>query len=236
MSRPLIGITASAGDWPGLANPRRLYANQQYADALVNAGAAVVLIPFVTDPADLVDVLDGWLIPGGDDIDASNYGEANHPKADLENPGRFPFEKSLFELAHPRMPILGICYGCQMINVVRGGSLHQHLPDVLGHDNNSGGTMQECQLDSASRTAALIGAHSVTGKSYHHQAINRLGAGLVIAGYDPDGIIEAVEDASDRWLFAVQWHPERTPDSPESKRLFQRFVEAAAEYQKGKKQ
>lgn len=126
--------------------------------------------------------------------------------------------------------MLGICYGCQVVNVLRGGSLDQHLPDGLGHDEHTGGTMQKYVVNVDSRLSQSTETAVIEGKSYHHQAVGRLGEGLWVTAKSEDGTVEAIE-ANDRpWLVGVQWHPERTPDDPATQRLFKRFVQAAAEY------
>lgn len=229
--KPIIGITVNAKHEPDdLRTGGSLSLNWNFPEMVARAGGVPILIPPMADPAELARVLDGWLIPGGDDIDARHFGEENHPKANLIEAERFDGERALFEQAKPEMPILGICYGCQFINVMRGGSLDQHLPDTVGHEEHVGGTMQHYGIDVNSRLSGLLGTEAVEGKSYHHQGIRRLGAGLKVVGQHSDGTVEAIEDEGDRWLFGVQWHPERTPNDPVTQRLFEEFVRACQKY------
>ena len=233
--RPIIGIATSLGlSKDGKPENDRFYANRLYGDCLVEAGATPLLIPRISDPAEIVQIIDGLLIPGGDDIDASHFGEQNHPAITLEDPERFPFESKLLDLISPKAPVLGICYGCQAINVHQGGNIIQHIPDVTGDENHSGGTMQEYTLEPCSQLAAIVGSCLVSGKSYHHQSNDRIGTGLKVVGKSDDGIIEAIENEGDRWMIGVQWHPERTPDSAATKALFKSFVEAAKTYKESR--
>lgn len=229
--KPIIGITAVPK--PNLADERRRGSYSiawNYVEEIERAGGAPVLVPPTADAASIASILDGWLIPGGEDIDPALFGQEPHPKMRLADPSRYEGEARLYDAVGPAMPILGICYGCQFLNVVRGGSLHQHLPDLPGVGSHAGGPLQSYGIDPDSRLAEIIGTTEATGKSYHHQAIDRLGNNLAAVGRHADGTIEAIEDATGRWLFAVQWHPERTPDNPVSQRLFDAFVRAAAAY------
>ena len=132
------------------------------------------------------------------------------------------------------MPVLGICRGAQVINVALGGTLHQHLPDVIGHTRHQLGnavfSTSSVHTVPNSRLAGLIGESS-DAQCYHHQAIDRLGDGLVISAQDSDGVIEAVEIPGENFVLAVQWHPEERLDDI---RLFIAVVQAAAEYATGK--
>jgi len=233
MSLPVIGITTSCGpdpnDRPGT---ERIYVNRLYADCLLAAGAVPILLTKQTPPETVLELVDGLLIPGGDDIDASHFGEENHPAVNLEDPGRYPYEKSLLDALPEAAPVLGICYGCQAINVYRGGSVIQHIPDRVPGSEHAGGTVQEYALDSSSRLAGIVGSDTVRGKSYHHQSNESVGRGLRIVGRTADGIIEAIEDSAGRWVIGVQWHPERTPDDPGTVRLFKAFVGAASEHRR----
>jgi putative glutamine amidotransferase len=237
MSLPVIGITTSCGpdpnDGPGT---ERIYVNRLYADCLLAAGAVPILLTKQTPPETVVELVDGLLIPGGDDIDAVHFGQQNHPAVKLEDPGRYPYEKSLLDALPESAPVLGICYGCQAINVYRGGGVIQHIPDSVPGSEHTGGALQEYSLDASSKLAGIVGSGTARGKSYHHQANEDAGRGLKIVGRSSDGIIEAIEDSGGRWVIGVQWHPERTPDDPGSVRLFRAFVEAAQEHrlQKGK--
>lgn len=231
--KPLIGITV---DFEPAADERTggmLKLNWNYAECIARAGGVPILIPPQADAAAMAQVIHGLLVPGGRDIDASNWGEENHPKAKTVELKRFNLEVALWKHLPEALPVLGVCYGCQFINVMRGGSLIQHLPDVVGHSEDQGGTMQEYTLERSSSLATTVG-ESVSGKSYHHQAIGNLGAGLKVVGKNSDGTVEAIEATDDRWLIGVQWHPERTSDDLASQKLFEAFVNAAAEFQVGR--
>jgi putative glutamine amidotransferase len=188
----------------------------------------------MADMAVIASLIDGWLIPGGDDIDASHFGEVNHPKVDLQDPARFEAEATLYKVAPADLPILGICYGCQFLNVVRGGSLIQHLPDVVGHEGHTGGTMQKYDVDPASKLGKVISTSSIEGRSYHHQAVKDLGANLSITSRSEDGTVEALEATDRPWVIGVQWHPERSFEDPPTRKIFDTLIQAAAAYKADK--
>lgn len=233
MGKPIIGLTIEGKREPDDARTLgSLTLNWNYTQAIADAGGVPIVIPPTADPETIAPLLDGWLIPGGNDIDAAEFGEANHPKAELQDPARYALESRLARAVDPEMPILGICYGCQFLNVVRGGSLDQHLPDRLGSDRHSGGTEAEVCLEPDSRLAGIAGAPSMKGRSYHHQGVARLGKGLKTVATHEDGTVEAIEAEDHPWLIGVQWHPERSLDDPATRRLFEAFVGAAAEFRR----
>lgn len=235
MSRPIIGITVTCSHY--VSDPEgfeRLSVNRLYADCVAAAGGTPLLLPFQASVEDVIELIDGWLIPGGDDIDPSEYGAARHEKTKLESKDRYEFEKRLYAAAPRGLPILGICYGCQFINVVRGGKIAQHVPEIVGHDEHSGGGLHSYAIDLSTRLGRIIGADSASGKSYHHQAVKTPGELLKVSARSEEGIIEGLEDTSGRWIVGVQWHPERTPDSPESQAIFRSFIGQADEYKKGR--
>ena len=229
--KPIIGITIDCHHDPEDIRTRgKLELNWNYAQAVSDWGGVPILIPPTADMSIISGLIHGWLIPGGDDIDAVQFGEENHPKVSLQDPARFEGEQKLLREIDPELPVFGICYGCQFINVTRGGSLIQHLPDVVGHESHTGGTMQEYVIDEGSQLHELIGESKVEGKSYHHQAVKKLGDGLTIVSHSNDGTVEAIE-ANDRpWMIGVQWHPERTLESTATKNLFAEFIKAASVY------
>jgi putative glutamine amidotransferase len=236
MNKPVIGITVDCAFDPadGRTNGK-LELNWNYAQAIAEAGGIPLLIPPQAEPGVVADIIDGWLIPGGNDIDASHWGEQNHPKVKVIEPERFDAERRLMDSVPPELPVLGICYGCQFINVAHGGSLEQHLPDVLGHDLHRGGTLQRYSVEAGSKLAEATGVESIEGKSYHHQAVGRPGAGLQVIAKDQEGVIEAIEATDRPWMIGVQWHPERTREDEATQRLFRSFVRAAAEYRAAKR-
>ncbi len=229
--KPIIGITVDCTHEPENFRTRgKLELNWNYAQAVSDAGGVPILIPPTADMAQISQIIHGWLIPGGDDIDAAQFGEENHPAVQLQDPARFESEASLLKVVDKDLPVLGICYGCQFMNVTRGGKLIQHLPDEVGHSEHSEGTLQEYQIDGGSKLAAVIAVQSVAGKSYHHQAVSELGADLTIVARSDDGTVEALEATDRPWMIGVQWHPERTLEDPASRRLFEDFVNAAREF------
>lgn len=224
--KPIIGITVECEHRPEDPRTRgELHVHWNYAQAVADHGGVPILIPPTADVETVAKILDGWLIPGGPDIDASRWGEANHPKVEVQDPARYEVEAALYEAIPKEMPILGICYGCQFLNVVRGGSLIQHLPDVVGHEEHSSGQVFSYSVAPNSKIRAATGQPAMEGKSYHHQAIERLGNGLEITAHAEDGTVEALEATDRPWVVGVQWHPERTLENPATESLLRTFVE-----------
>ncbi|HZE16606.1 MAG TPA: gamma-glutamyl-gamma-aminobutyrate hydrolase family protein, partial [Mycobacterium sp.] len=163
--------------------------------------------------------------------DPAVYGQLPHPASDEPGPDRDAWEFALLaEALKRKLPVLGICRGAQVLNVTLGGTLHQHLPDVIGHSGHRAGnavfTTLTVRTVPGTRLAALIG-ESADAKCYHHQAIAELGERLIVSAWDADGVIEAIELPGDSFALAVQWHPEESLDDL---RLFAAIVDAARIY------
>ncbi|MCW5937140.1 MAG: gamma-glutamyl-gamma-aminobutyrate hydrolase family protein [Fimbriimonadaceae bacterium] len=229
MRKPVIGIVGDSiptGNVDG--EKERYYVGRYYVDCVLQADGVPFMLPIGVEARDVVDLIDGLLIPGGDDLDASNFGQENHPKSVLGNPGRFTLEKALLESLPREVPVLGICYGCQVLNVARGGDLIQHLPEKVGHDQHASKQLETVRVERDTLTRALLEGDEVVAHSSHHQAIGKVGDGLRVSAWATDGTVEGIEDLNGRWLVGLQWHPERTPDDRATQTLFKKFVEEAA--------
>jgi putative glutamine amidotransferase len=232
-SPPVVGLTtyltrAQMGVW----DVRAGFLPEVYFKGVTAAGGVAVLLP--PQPVDseiterVLDGLDGLLITGGNDVDPGRYGQEPHPNNDKPAPERDDWEFALLRGALARrLPVLGICRGAQVLNVALGGTLHQHLPDVIGHSGHRAGnavfTTLPVQTVPGTRLAALVG-ETVQARCYHHQAIAEIGDGLIVSGWDADGVVEALELPGGDFVLAVQWHPEESLDDL---RLFSAIVEAA---------
>jgi putative glutamine amidotransferase len=232
-ARPVIGLTTYLEQTKtGVWDVRASFLPHIYFEGVTLAGGIAVLLP--PQPVDddiagrVLDGLDGLVITGGKDVDPALYGQSAHPKTDEPRRDREAWEFALLREALRRgLPILGICRGAQVLNVALGGTLHQHLPDVVGHSRHQAGnavfSTSRVDVIAGTRLAALIGEFS-DEQCYHHQAIAELGNGLIVSARDADGVIEAVELPGEPFVLAVQWHPEeRLSDL----RLFAGLVEAA---------
>jgi gamma-glutamyl-gamma-aminobutyrate hydrolase PuuD len=227
--KPIIGVTCPSKFDPFDTDSQgKIELNWNYSQVVADAGGVPILVPPIADPAAVAPLLDGWMITGGADLDPALYSAEPHAQTEVGHPQRADFEFALLKLLPEHVPILGICYGCQFLNVARGGSLHQHLPDLGGKAQHTGNVPQEYRVQPGSHLARILGDAPIAGVSSHHQAIERLGGGLMAVAWHEDGTIEAIEDPEHPWLIGVQWHPERSPTGPASERLFRSFVEAAA--------
>ena len=226
---PLIGLSTyrEQARWGVWDQPADLLPTQ-YADAVSRAGGVPVLLP-PQDPgaaADAVGRLDGLVVTGGADVDPSRYGAEPHPRTAAWRTDRDAWELALLEAADSRdLPILGVCRGMQLMAVHRGGTLDQHVPDTVGHEQHSPGddrfgdiTVETCP---GTRLRMLIGADALVG-CHHHQSV-RDHPGFVPAAVAEDGTLEAIESPDERFLVAVQWHPEARADAG----LFAGLVAAA---------
>jgi putative glutamine amidotransferase len=239
---PLIGVTTSATADDDSSAPRRAHLNRAYVLAIQQAGGVPVLLPpYLDQPAreGLWRRLDGLVLSGGGDIDPSHFHEPPHPSVDLVCEARDGLELALTERALDQgLPLLAICRGIQVLNVARGGTLHQHVPDAyptspIAHAQREAReqpTHAVKVLVEGTRLGAVLGAPELSVNSFHHQALNRLGRGLREAAWAPDGVIEAIDMPEARGLvLAVQWHPEDlVGQDPAARRLFTALVDAAA--------
>ena len=234
--KPIIGITAECFYEPNNSKTHgHIEIPWNYAETVHQAGGAPLIIPPTTDLHIVAKLIDGWLIPGGKDILPSEYGESKvHPKSDSQDAHRFQAESHLLSLIDPLMPVFGICYGCQFLNVVQGGTLIQHLPDIINSEEHELSNVQEFMLDGSSKLASILGTDAPHGRCYHHQAIKSLGNDLKITAHHTDGTVEAVEVTGDRWLLGVQWHPERSLEFEENQKLFKEFIKQATEFKLSK--
>ncbi len=233
---PVIGMTtylqqAQTGVW----DVRASFLPQIYFTGVNLAGGIALLLP--PQPVDdaiadrVLDRVDGLVITGGPDVDPARYGQEPHPSTNKPDRERDDWEFALLAGALRRgIPVLGVCRGAQVLNTALGGTLHQHLPDVIGHTHHQKGNAvfgtSAVRTVPGTKLAGLIGETS-DAQCYHHQAIDRIGDGLVVSARDTDGVIEAVELPGDGFVLGVQWHPEERLDDI---RLFTGLVAAARSY------
>jgi putative glutamine amidotransferase len=209
-----------------------------YLQAVERAGGIPVVIPPLGDDAiePLLDRLAGICLSGGPDLDPASYGGPDHPELGPTEPDLDSFELALARHADERgMPILGICRGAQTLNIARGGTLIQHLPDrrrTGDHRQAKPGrrTIHEVELRADSHLAAILGRNRLRVNSFHHQAVRRVGRGLRAVGRSPDGVIEAIEAPGRDFLIGVQWHAETLIKRSDQLALMRGFVAAAARY------
>ena len=226
---PLIGLSTyrEQARWGVWDQPADLLPTQ-YADAVTRAGGVPVLLP-PQDPgsaADAVARLDAVVITGGADVDPGRYGAEPHPRTVTWRTDRDAWELALLDAADSRdLPVLGVCRGMQVMAVHRGGALDQHVPDRVGHDEHSPGgdafgdiAVETC---AGTRLRMLLGESGRVG-CHHHQSV-REHPGFVPAAVAEDGTLEAMEAPGERFLVAVQWHPETRSDAG----LFAGLVAAA---------
>ena len=238
MARPVIGIPSpiEVARWGAWEEPAHVLP-RSYVDAVQRAGGAALVLPADADwaarPDDILDLLDGLLLAGGSDVDPGTYGAEPHPETKGTTPERDTFEIALASRAVERdMPFLGVCRGMQVMNVALGGTLHQHLPEVVGHGDHRRvlgtfvGADHDVHLQAGSLAARSAGEEVHVTKSHHHQGVDELGRGLVVTGRSElDELPEAIELPGRRFVLGVQWHPE----ADERSRLIAALVEEAAQ-------
>jgi len=248
--RPVIGVPTqnlqSLGGVPADI-PASWVMSQRYIRALTAVGALPWMIPLVGDEPQtmrgIYDELDGVFLPGGADIDPSNYGEERHARCDKSDPARDEVELLLVRWAlTDRKPVLGVCRGLQLVNLAAGGTLYQDLgdqmPGAIKHDyfpydgrHGRGYLAHDVSIAEHTRLAEIFGAGALKVNSMHHQGVRQLGRHLLPSAVAPDGLVEGVESDNGSYLLAVQWHPEALIDSsPHTRKLFASFVEASAAY------
>lgn len=234
-TRPRIGLptyreTAAWGAWnvPAHLLPATYAAAVRAADGLpllLPPGAADV----TGEAADAVAVLDGLLLTGGSDVDPARYGASADERTDLPRADRDAWEIALVHAAlAAQVPVLAVCRGLQILNVALGGTLHQHLPDTVGHDGHRGmlgSFVGHVVAFAEGSVLATIYGPAVDVPTHHHQGVDRLGKGLVPTAWAEDGLVEAVTLPGQPWLVGVQWHPEQAGGAA----LFTAFVAAARE-------
>lgn len=217
--RPNIGITPDLGTTRSEHPVPQYELKVAYADAVFKAGGVPMVLPYAEDPSWVdayLDRISGLLVTGGAfDIPPEAYGETAREGMGPTKHSRTAFETALMRGALARdMPVLGVCGGMQLLNVVLGGTLVQdirrELPDTKDHEQKHDRTQPHhpVEIKEATLLAELFGKGQVMVNSTHHQAVNRLGEKLVVSGVSPDGVVEAIEAPSHTFAVGVQWHPE----------------------------
>jgi gamma-glutamyl-gamma-aminobutyrate hydrolase PuuD len=233
---PLIGISTYVAKvaWGGWERPAAVLPESYYELVASAGGRPLLLPPLRTAPsgprygaAEAIAHLHGLVLTGGGDIDPRAYGETPVPEVAGVNAIRDESERALLVAAlEADLPVLAVCRGCQILNVDRGGTLHQHLPEVCGHDGHRTAPFvfgeMKVTTEPGTLTSSVFGA-TTTVRCSHHQAIREIGAGLVATARADDGVIEAVELAGATFVLGVQWHPEEAGDE----RPFAALVAAA---------
>jgi putative glutamine amidotransferase len=211
---PIIGITAYevAASFSHWRDMESVMAPSGYSHAVGAAGGIPVLIPPLPGTVQLLDHLDGLVFSGGSDLGASLYGQVQHPDTLGVIPHRDRAELALLEAALERgMPVLGVCRGMQLINVALGGTLHQHLPEIVDGSLHKAapGTfaLHPVAVERDTRLARMVGGE-LEVHSCHHQAPDAIGAGLVVTARAPDGVVEGLELPGEHFCVGVLWHPE----------------------------
>ncbi|MDW5594302.1 gamma-glutamyl-gamma-aminobutyrate hydrolase family protein [Conexibacter stalactiti] len=238
-NRPVIGILTSLerARW-SVWDQQAALTPTNYLDAIRAAGGMALMIapdPVLTqDPHEALDLVDGLILAGGNDIDPALYGAERHPETQETMAERDAFELAVTRAAMERdLPYLGICRGMQLLNIASGGTLRQHLPEEFGHHEHRkaigtfDGADHDVRLAPGSLAARAAGEELHGTKSHHHQGIGRVGKGLVVSGWaTKDELPEAIESRDHAFVLGVQWHPE----ADEGSRLIAALVDEARAY------
>jgi len=230
MGRPIIGITGEleAARWRDWIR-EAVVSPVSYTRAVERAGGAPVILPPVPSSSvpSLIAKVDALVVTGGRDVDPSLYEQARHEQTDVPDHRRDRFEILMVRAAiDADLPFLAISRGMHILNVARGGTLIQHLPDRLGSESHQPDpvklTIHEVQISAASKLGRALGATAQVPAA-HHQAIERIGSGLLTVAWTPDQVVEAVEVQGHKFGIGVQWQPEEGDDG----RIFEALVAAA---------
>ncbi len=230
MIKPIIGLSMN---YMKLGSFHQFHIRDTYIDAVVKFGGIPLLVPCISDP-EIVDqyleIIDALIIIGGLDYPPEMYGQKPHPSVDLAHERRVNSDPILFNKAKDKgIPILGICAGLQLMNIVTGGQLIQHLETVETH---LGETYHHVKITGGRWLKRIFGKNEITTNSNHHQGANPLfvGNGFEAVAFAEDGVIEAIEHESENFILGIQWHPERIKDLPHQKKLFSFLIKKAHEY------
>lgn len=242
MKKPVIGIFSSP-----LNNPHPSFRtipcsglNIAYSEAVIRNGGIPLIFPYTFDASairEMIDQCDGVIIPGGVDVDPRYFGEDPHPEIGVIDPDLDAIQMmALAYMEEKQMPVLGICRGCQIMNVYAGGSIYQDLaaeyegkPNLHAQKEKRSYAIHKVQLEEGSYLRELLGEESIYTNSMHHQAVHQVGKNLRVVARTADGVVEAIEHDNGIWL-ATQWHPEELVDSvPQMNRIFADLIEKAAQ-------
>ena len=237
--KPIIGISSSVivDESGNFAGYKRAYVNKDYVDAVVRAGGVPLIIPFTTDKEVIIaqaQLIDGLILSGGHDVNPYNYGQEPSQKLGETFPERDTYEMILLEESKKRnIPILGICRGSQLINVAAGGTLYQDLSliagNILKHNQVAKPTLKThmIKIEENSVIAIIFGKETMVN-SFHHQAIDKVADDFRVVARASDGVVEAIEHKTYKFLVAVQWHQEMLAvECEKARELFAKFVEEA---------
>lgn len=243
MHKPLIGITAGeitnkSGKWAPFTHGQ----SYTYIDAIINAGGVPIVLPITGDETiwrDFYEHCDGFLFAGGNDIDPKRYGQKKSRKTKAVSAFRDAQEFGLMgHVLAGDKPVLAICRGMQLLNIACGGTLFQHIPEQLPEAEDHEKSTSEkdtrhlahtLQLKLGTKLAGYVGTGPLSTNTHHHQAVDKVGEGLVETAWAADGIIEGIELPGERFVIGVQSHPESLESDAEPRwaKLFAAFVKAA---------
>lgn len=213
MKKPVIGVT------PYTRQDGSIYVPDGYLEGIKSMDCEPLVIDYrnftVKYMREAASKLDGMLFSGGKDVTPRFYGEEPVPEAGPFDLDRDELELLLFELVRAKkIPILGICRGCQIINVAAGGSLYQHVPAVFGKNHQQGSDdppfVHEVSILPGTKTHKMFGETHIMVDSYHHQSVKDVAEGFIVTARSPEGVVEAIESTADDFIVCLQWHPEKT--------------------------
>jgi putative glutamine amidotransferase len=244
--RPVIGMPTQTqpGNLDGL--PDAWIMSKRYVSTLSDAGAVPFIVPLLENRETLraiYEELDGIFLCGGVDMDPLSYGQNRHYLCGRTDVDRDATEIQLVRWAiEEKKPVFGVCRGIQVINVACGGTLHQDLASVIPHSIKHDyfpvqGRYERhllthsVRVDDTSQLGRLLGVRTVKVNSMHHQAVERVGSGLLPTAWAPDGVVEGLESANGHYMLAVQWHPEElAATDPRMRRLFRHFIHESSKF------
>jgi putative glutamine amidotransferase len=234
-AKPLIGINCDFRPARKEIAPHA-YCHAGYFDSVVLAGGVPILIPALTDKSHLQQILsklDGLILTGGKDLDPKRLGLLQHPSAHVVSDRRENSDRTLCELAlRKHVPLLGIGLGMQLINVLEGGTLCQHIPEdiprAMPHFDPLGGFHRHTiEVVPESRIEKIYGDGEIRVNSYHHQSVQKVASGFEVTAVAPDGIVECIETTNEDWFcMGIQWHPESETSSALDMQIFQAFIDS----------